>query len=170
MAYALIAVAVSASSVGEAMRGFDLLEIRTHCSSLYCEHLPMEQWKVEARRWFKASLARIQVELVNTLRGTVNNPSDHYRIPPPYRRMCDMGKFKSVGWRNVSVWGFAGLLFLAGSISLGSIKTEEGNLWLVVGAQVVMRTFSWSSGKAKQIMRTLSLGLGKARQILRRLL
>lgn len=158
MAYALVAVAVSASSIAEAMTGFPDLEIRTHCISSRCEYLPPEQWKVEARRWFKASLARIQVELVNTVRGTANTPSDYYRIPQPYRRMCDMGKFKSVGWRNVSVSGFAGLLFLAGSISLASVQTKEGDLWLGVGAQAVMYVSSWSLGKVRQVLRTLLHG------------
>ena len=50
-----------------------------------------------------------------------------------------MGKFKSVGWRIVSVWGVAGLLALAVGVFVASVKTEEERLWVVVGVGFVMR-------------------------------
>ena len=46
-----------------------------------------------------------------------------------------MREFKSVGWRNVSVWGFLGLLSLAGGITLASCRTRDQSLWLVKGAK-----------------------------------
>ena len=133
MAFALVAVALSASSLNEAMPLWYNLEIRSHCTDSRCSPLPREQWKVEARRLFQASLARIQVELVNTVRGAVNTvyaapgySMHEYEISEEYRGMCGMGKYKNVGWRNVSVWGVSGLLFLAASISLASVQTKGG--------------------------------------------
>ena len=153
MAFALVAVALSASSSGQAIPYWYELEIRSHCQGSRCGPLPPEQWKVEARRLFEASLARIQVELVNTVRGTSNTPVEQFEFPEEYRGMCSMGKFKSVGWRNVSVWGFSGLLFLAASISLASVQTKEEELWLIVALRLVAQATSWSSGKMKRILR-----------------
>ena len=151
MAYALVAQALLASSTSEAIGGLIQLKIRSHCIHTRCGSLPPEQWRVETRRWFKESLARIQVELVNTVRGTANTPSEYYGIPEPYRGMCGMSKFKSVGWCNVSVWGLPGLLSLAANISLASVKTKEEELWLSVGARAVKDLLLWSVGKARQI-------------------
>ena len=44
-----------------------------------------------------------------------------------------MGNFQSVGRRNVSVWGLFGLLSFAVGVALASVKTEEEELWLIVG-------------------------------------
>lgn len=38
--------------------------------------------------------------------------------PPDWRGICQMKELKSVGWRNFSIWGFLGLLSLAGGITL----------------------------------------------------
>lgn len=61
-----------------------------------------------------------------------------------------MGKFKSVGWRNVSVWGLFGLLSFAG-VSLASVKTEEQKLWLVVGLRLVGKALRWTIEKASNL-------------------
>jgi len=58
-------------------------------------------------------------------------------IPQTYRGMCKMVTFKSVGWRNVSVGGFLGLLVLAAAITLAGVKTENGELWLNLGAALL---------------------------------
>ena len=160
IAFALVAVALSASSSGDAMPLWYNLEIQSHCTGFRCGPLPREQWKVEARRLFQASLARIQVELVNTVRGAVNTvyaapgySTHEYEISEEYRGMCSMGKFKSVGWRNVSVWGFSGLLFLAASISLASVQTKEEELWLGVVLHIVAYAASRSFSKMKKMLR-----------------
>lgn len=61
-------------------------------------------------------------------------------VPPPnLRGICQMGKFKSVGWRNVSFWGLVGLLSLCGAVSLASVATEDEELWLIVGVRLLTR-------------------------------
>ena len=47
--------------------------------------------------------------------------------------ICDIYKFKTVGWRNVSVWGFVGLMGVAVSIVLLSVEGSEEELWLEKG-------------------------------------
>ncbi len=46
-------------------------------------------------------------------------------------------KFKSVGWLNVSIGGFLGLLVLAAAITLASVKTRKGESWLNLGAALL---------------------------------
>ena len=89
--------------------------------------LAKEQWKVEARRWFETSLARMQVEVLGLAQLSPEDISDsddavgyHINIMPSgYKGMCNMVKFRSNGWRNVSVWGFFGVLFLVMGDLLG---------------------------------------------------
>ena len=135
-------------SFGSVMGGGVMdLEAKSHCNAMYCKGLPREQWKVEARQCFETSLAQLQYSVLDIVRGT-NDP--HFLFtwsapdnPPNLRDVCHMGKFKSVGWRNVSAWGLIGLLSLSGGISLATVKTENDELWLVVGAQLVNRAFWW---------------------------
>ena len=131
------------------------LEAASHCNYFYCEGLPREQWKVEVRRWFGTSLARIQVNLLSFVRGLENHGEDYQNIPVNYRGICNLGKFQSVGWRNVSVWGLIGLLALAGAVCLASIRTEERVLWCHLGARALGRGFCWSYRRFRDIERIL---------------
>lgn len=107
-----------------------------------CSGLPLDQWKIEARQRFETSLAQIQFQVLNIVRGAPDDePPDQYvdfdGIPPAYRGLCNMGKFRSVGWRNVSVWGLFALLAFVVGVSLASVRTEEEELWLLVGARLL---------------------------------
>lgn len=119
--------------------------------------LPKEQWKVEARRWFEISLARMQDEVLNLAQGgsesrVFSSESQVVNVmPPEYRGMCHMVKFRSNGWRNVSVWGLFGVLFLAAGISLGSVKNGEETVWLCVAARRIFIFLWWLCSRAKQI-------------------
>ena len=113
------------------------MEVFSHCTATEqkttCGRLPQDQWVVEARRMFEASLALMQLTVHDIVRGTMNPREDYQHIPLNYRAICGMGKFRSVGWRNISVWGLFGLLFLAGAISIASVREENGELWLMKG-------------------------------------
>lgn len=107
-------------------------------------------------------MAQIQYSVLDTVRGSkivldeIPNLPDGFKgffgllggeddpnMPPGFEGICSMVKFNSVGWRNVSVWGFLGLLLLAGGISLGSCCTEEEKLLLVVGFEKVYEVLRW---------------------------
>ena len=139
------------SSLGRRGIGTPALEAESYCSYYACNDLPEDQWKVEVRRWFEASLARIQINTLEVVRGTGNYGDDYDGIPPGWRGICQMGKFKSVGWRNVSVWGFLGLLAIAGGVTVASFKTKEEELWLVLGARGTVRAFGRAFVSLKSI-------------------
>lgn len=130
------------SLAGSACSGFgrQALKAQSLCDYLRCyDDFPTHQWRVEARRWFEASLARIQLKMLYTVRGINNNGQDYDSIVPEYRDMCGMGKFKSVGWRNVSVVGFLGLLLLASVVTLASIRAKNGDLWITLCLRALTR-------------------------------
>lgn len=105
-----------------------------------CYGLPFDQWKAEVRVLFEASLAGIQFNVLNIVRGeNLGTGPTYERLAPNLRGLCTMGKFKSVGWRNVSVWGLFGCLSFAAGISLASIKTEDDELWLLIWARLLIR-------------------------------
>ena len=137
---ALLLLEASLASSYTIARG--ALDAQSRCSEWACDYLPDDQWRIEVRRWFEASLATIQVLLLDIVR-----PSQHigswYLIPHEYREICKLGKFRSTGWRNVNFVGFLGLLILAGCISLASCKTEEGDLWIVIASRAIWRSLRY---------------------------
>lgn len=117
-----------------------------------CGALPRNQWKVEARQMFETSLATMQFNILDMVRGKASDwDKDFQDIPSNYRGMCRMGKFKSTGWQNVSFWPLLGLFFLCAAISLASVKTEKEELWLVLGAVMTYRAFLWGKHQLKTI-------------------
>ncbi|KAL9631289.1 MAG: hypothetical protein Q9164_005974, partial [Protoblastenia rupestris] len=96
---ALLSRALGGSSICAASLGI-LLEAESLCSASKCEPLPPAQWKSEARHWFERSLASMQGAVFDTARGRYQNSPLPKDIPSNYRGMCQMVKFKSVGWRN----------------------------------------------------------------------
>lgn len=126
------------------------LDAQSHCNYLECySGLPPDQWIIEARHWFEASLALIQLNILTIVRGTENTGPDFDGIPPAYRGICNLGKFRTVGWRNVSVVGFFGLLLLALAVTLASIRTQEGDLWITVGLKALSQLISGTGQACK---------------------
>jgi hypothetical protein len=70
--------------------------------------LSNEQWKIEARKLFEASLARIQIDLRDYIRGAAANEIGFSTRTwnAGFKDMCGAYKFQTVGWKNVSVGGF----------------------------------------------------------------
>ena len=126
-------MALAGSSVCHAVLAPTQLDAQNKVQGFMAEGLADEQWKVEVRRLFKASLAQLQLSTFRAARGgwIYNDGYGDVRIPAPYASLACMVKFNTVGWLNVSVWGFCGLLFLAASITLASIKTKD-ELWLII--------------------------------------
>jgi hypothetical protein len=111
--------------------------------------LDAEQWKVEIIQLFQTSLAKIQLYARNLARGSPNIPPwsinllDKY---PQIRGLCNLYKFKSISWRNISVSEFlaaisAGLVALFLGRTTGS-EENEGEL-RVKEYYRALRDFAW---------------------------
>ena len=104
-------------------------------------------WIRTVQTSFENTLATIQKNLVDIVRGDSHQPSSpehhhHVEIPPRYRGLCKLGKFRAVGWRNVSAWGLLGLLALALAVTLASIQTSGGEFWIVIATRNIIRSTS----------------------------
>ena len=110
-----------------------------------------QQWQVEVRAWFEESLALIQLLPLN-IAETAQAEYNKATILSQYQRIRSMVKFNSVGLRNVSTWGFLGLLAMAGAVLLGSIKTEDEELWLALGVRRLYRFSLWSLAILRQLL------------------
>jgi hypothetical protein len=93
-----------------------------------------EQWKVEIQKLFETSLARTQITARNLARGNPEGsfPGQKDLMDPRWKGMCSRYKFRSVGYKNISVsrffgFFFVGLIFLVLSISAGS---KDDELWV----------------------------------------
>lgn len=159
MARKLLSTVLSASVVFP-YASTNKLDAVKSCRYDQCE-FPTEQWKVEARTWFETSLATIQILFLDILRDQnassslfnqpVVNLVDRHNISGDYQAICKMGKFRSQGWRNVSVWGFLGIHFAGAAIFVASIKTEDERLWLAIGTQHVYQASCWLIGAIHQV-------------------
>ena len=100
-------------------------------------------WTREVQTRFEIALAGIQMNLVDIVHGRAEQFAEygklfHVEIPPEYRGLCTLGKFQTVGWRNVSAWGLLGLFAFALAITLASIQTEEEEFWITVATRKIV--------------------------------
>lgn len=121
-------------------RGGNALDAQTKINVYTSLPLATEQWKVEARNLFAASLARVQIDLRDYARGNAaKEPGFTDYMDPEFKGMCKMYKFRGLGYTNLSVWPFTSLLLGSILIFLMSFKgnvTKEIN-----GENVVKRKF-----------------------------
>lgn len=89
--------------------------------------LATEQWKVEGEKMFQASLARIQLNVFDIVRGTASNFHGYMDImPAEYRNICNMVKIPTSGWKNVNSIGFFGTMLAAGFVWIIGWKQQTG--------------------------------------------
>jgi hypothetical protein len=109
--------------------------------------LDAEQWKVEVLQLFQTSLARIQIYARNIARGNQNIPI-YGRINgmdglPRLRGLCNMYKFKSIGWRNINVVGFLSPIGLGLIFIFLCRMTEEEEKLRVEEYYIIVRDVEW---------------------------
>ena len=104
--------------------------------------IPHDQWKAEVRQMFETLLAFTQKMTRNIARGTPGrqHPNSITTVPPSLRGICTRYKFRSTGWKNISVLGFLAD-FLAGLIvcSVG-ITRDNKELWVEKHVKQALKT------------------------------
>jgi hypothetical protein len=131
----MLAMSMQWSDIGNAMKLItgEVLEAQSYMIGIGSLILAPEQWKVEVQRLFAVSLARIQITARNIARGIAGEElpgTDMMAERPGLKDMCNIYKFRSDGWKNMSVAGFLGS-FVAGLILIGmSFKQKNSEkLW-----------------------------------------
>jgi hypothetical protein len=94
--------------------------------------LPDPQWEAEAQNIFNASLARLQLNVVDLARGfrvpsnaPQYNALDDEGMRAQYGAACDIIKIEGVGWKNISFFWFVTLLTLSVVLSVGTIEIGD---------------------------------------------
>jgi len=68
------------------------------------QYLGHEQWKVEVRKMFETSLARIQGDVLDLVRGVgKDRPYARNFLTEDNMSLCNIVKFQSVGWKNITL-------------------------------------------------------------------
>jgi len=134
--------------------------------------LAREQWKVEVENIFAASLAGMQIRAYDYARGTyAHHPSMIDRTPMLLQdkdtntraavSVAKMFKFRNKGYKNISVFGFSGVIALCILIFLGSrrfstaekrdrvqVATGDGGFYDYMWAAILWKAVVVSSAKA----------------------
>ena len=128
----MLNLALVRSNTGDStrLRKAEALDAQAKVASAYTIELVREQWKLEARQLFETSLARTQLALRDATRSRADLaiPDEVDVLPERLRKLCGMYKFRSTGWRNVSVSHLVGILVCAALIFICGITNDEGHL------------------------------------------
>ncbi|KAH8745060.1 hypothetical protein BGZ57DRAFT_960450 [Hyaloscypha finlandica] len=123
----LLALDYSTACGSIQFRGAEALDAQAKIAHMRSLPLPENQWQVEAEKMFQTSLARMQLNVFNLVRGTASG-FDGYEdiLPEKYRGVCKLVKIPTVGWRNINFVGVIGIVLVVLFMWIISRKTEDG--------------------------------------------
>jgi hypothetical protein len=110
----------------------EALQAQSLSSGSISAQLPNGQWKVEVQHLFESLLARIQITTRNMARGArgVKMPDQRDMENFKWRGVCTRYKFRSIGWKNISVTHFLVEFLLGLLVCFLGITTEDKKLWV----------------------------------------
>jgi hypothetical protein len=133
-------------------RGAEALDAQSKIAHMRSLPLAEKQWQVEAERMFQTSLARMQLNVFNVVRGTAST-FDGYEdiLEEQYRGICKLVKIPTIGWRNINFVGVIGVIVAVLLMWVISRKLEDG-----AGRQRLIIVLLWNS-----FLRDMCIGIGK---------
>ncbi len=88
--------------------------------------LEREQWKVEARKIFESTLARIQGEVYDIARGSLSTGFQDVAMSwEQHRVVCNMIKIETQGWKNISLFWLVLLPTISFLLWISSISVRK---------------------------------------------
>lgn len=110
----------------------EALDAQSLLSGSTSSKLSDSQWKAEARQMFESLLARTQITARNIARGVPGEelPGQESLMKPEYQGMCTRYKFRTIGWKNVSVSRFLAEFFAGLMVFVVGITKENRELWV----------------------------------------
>lgn len=122
----LLALDFSSACGSTQFRGVEALNAQSKISHMQSQDLAPEQWKVEVEKFFQVSLARIQLNAYDIVRGTAAAFNDYHNIlPARYRGICNLVAIRTVGWKNLNVMGLVGAIFCITLLWIISWKAKD---------------------------------------------
>ncbi|KAE9367943.1 hypothetical protein N431DRAFT_445015 [Stipitochalara longipes BDJ] len=123
----LLALDYSTACGSTQFRGAEALDAQAKIAHMRSLPLAEKQWEVETEKMFQTSLARMQLNVFNVVRGTASNFDGYTDIlPEKYRGICKLVKIPTIGWRNINFAGIVGVLFAVLSLWIVSRKVKDG--------------------------------------------
>jgi hypothetical protein len=112
--------------------GAEVLDAQSLLSAGTSAQIPNNQWKAEARQMFETVLARSQILARNIARGVPGEelPGQEIVMRPNWQGMYTRYKFRSVGWKNISVSCFLAEFFASLLVCVIGITREDEELWI----------------------------------------
>jgi hypothetical protein len=122
----LLALDFSTACGSTQFRGVESLNAQSKISHMQSQDLAPEQWKLEVEKFFEVSLARIQLNAYDIVRGTAAAFDDYHNIlPARYRGICTLVAIRTVGWKNLNVVGLVGSIFGIALLWIISRKAKD---------------------------------------------
>lgn len=122
----LLALDFSTACGSTRFRGVEALDAQSKIAHMQSQELNSEQWKVEVEKFFQASLARIQLNAYDIVRGTAVAFDDyHDTLPVRYRGICNLVAIPTVGWKNINVVGLTATIFGVALLWIISRKVKD---------------------------------------------
>ena len=92
-------------------RGAEALDAQSKIAHMRSLPLAEKQWQAEAEKMFQTSLARMQLNVFNVVRGTASTFDGYENIlEEKYRGICNLVKIPTIGWRNINFVGVIGVI------------------------------------------------------------
>jgi hypothetical protein len=124
----LMALDFSSACGSTQFRGAEALDAQSKISHMQSQDLASEQWQVEVEKIFQTSLARIQLNAYDIVRGTAAAfDGYHDTLPAGYRGICSLVAIQTAGWQNLNVIGLVGTIFGVALLWIISRKVETQN-------------------------------------------
>ena len=123
----------------------EALDAQSLVSGSTSAYIPNDQWKAETRQIFESLLARSQITARNIARGVPGRQLHGQRdlMKPAYQGMCTRYKFRSIGWKNISVAHFLAEFLLGLLFCFIGITREDKELWVERPVKRFVRSKFW---------------------------
>jgi hypothetical protein len=122
----LLALDFSSACGSTQFRGVEALDAQSKIAHMQSQELDTNQWQIEIEKFFQVSLARIQLNAYDIVRGTAAAFNDYHDIlPARYRGICNLVAIQTVGWKNLNVMGLVGTIFGVGLLWIISRKVKD---------------------------------------------
>jgi hypothetical protein len=127
----------------------------THIQSL---PLPTSQWEVETEKMFRTSLARMQANVYDVVRGTASS-YEGYRdiLDPKYRGLCGLLRIPTTGYTNINFLGLLGIVLAVVTIWSFHLRTFIRKKILKPGVKGVLGVWKWIGSQLGHVMRSKGL-------------
>jgi len=146
LALQLLCVSIARSNVVQAalVAWSGNLDARSKLYNQFSGSLQKEQWKEEVRKLFKTSLARLQGEVFDIARGTHSQtPFARNVMPDSFRGMCNIVKFPTDGWTNISLIWLIAIPLLVTVLWISTVQFGNKILLVLFWCSVVFPVLCW---------------------------